>query len=248
MRLRAFLGSGLALIAVACGGSSGGNPGNPDGSGGSDGPAGDVDGLARDDAPPPDADPCGIDRNATITATLTTTADDEMRILVNGAIVDESVHVWSDPQQYTIEIFRYPHRKNVIALQASNRIAVNGLDRAVLADLSYVADGQKQAFATSASWKMHTTADPGWDTLAYDDGFWAPAVDVGAHGITPWNAVFSELAPDTTAHWLWSYAATGTAVSKVADETIYLRGTFYVGPDGVPSATDPVCGDENSRP
>ena len=249
MRPKARVESILALVGVAaaaCGGSSGGNPGNPDGAEGPDGPPV-VDGAPRIDASPPDADPCGIDRNATVNAVLTTTADDDMRVLVNGAIVDEAIHTWHEPQQYTIPIFRYPHRKNLIALEASNRIAVNGLDRAVLVDLTYEVEGVRHTVATTAEWKVHAEADPGWETLAYDDAFWTHAVDLGPHGIPPWNDVFGVLTPGTPARWLWTYAATGTAESKVAVETIYLRGTFYVGQDGVPSVTDPVCGGAPGR-
>src|SRR5688572_320282 len=67
------------------------------------------------------AAPCPIGIDATITATIKATTDDNYKLYVNGALIDDVARVWSSPQTYSnITLFRNPTRKNVIAIEGIN--------------------------------------------------------------------------------------------------------------------------------
>lgn len=206
-----------------------------DAPGAADAPAGAIDSV------PPDADRCPVGAEETVPATITLTADDNVRLLVNGAIVDEVPHPWNQAAQYTVPIFRHPRRRNLIALEGANVVGVDGLDRGVLLDLRYTVDGSTYRVVSGAGWRVSPALEAGWETLAFDDAAWEAPVVLGPHGMAPWNDVFGVLAPATAAEWLWTYAATALAADKPAAETIYLRRTFYLDVTGGPADVPPEC-------
>jgi hypothetical protein len=187
--------------------------------------------------PPPPAAQCPIADSATFTATMKLTTDDNYKVYVNGTLVDDVARVWSDPQTYSITLFRNPTRKNVIAVEGINTAKIDGLDRGVLVDIAYTEASVPRSIVSDTSWKISSTMVASWFDVAFDDSAWTAAVDEGAHGIAPWGMVFGT----SDAHWLWAFDSSGAASAKADVESVWLRKTFYVDLAGAPTSTPNAC-------
>ncbi len=206
------------------------SPGAPDANNASDTSTG-------TDAGADTAAPCPIGNDATITATLKATTDDNYKLYVNGTLIDDVARVWSSPQTYSnIQLFRNPTRKNVIAIEGINTANQGGLDRGVIVDLSYTVDATLQSVLTDATWKVGTSLTAGWFDIAFAETGWVAATVEAAHGDGPWGAILGT----STASWLWSYDS-AAAAAKPTNETIYLRKSFYIGLTGAPQDTPGTC-------
>jgi hypothetical protein len=199
-----------------------------------------------DAAPIADAGPCPVPLDATVSATMTITADDHFKLYVNGAIIDETARTWSSVQTYALTLFRHPTRKNVIAIEGINAAKIDGFDRGIVADLALSESvpgagtsnpSSPVRIVTDATWKVATTLAAGWNTVAFDDTAWNAATAQGTNGMGPWGAV---LGP-SSASWIWSYASSGSAASKTTTETIYVRKSFYFTRDLVVSTAPSAC-------
>jgi hypothetical protein len=182
-------------------------------------------------------EPCPFEAGATIRATIRTTTDDNYHLYVNGALIDDVERLWSQPQTYSVDLFRHPDRKNVIAIQGTNTLKIDGLDRGVLLDLSFGDGNAGQTVVTDTSWKLSTTLESEWFTLGFDDSSWLFATEEGTHGIAPYAAVLGT----SSAKWIWSYDANIPAGEKPALEQIWVRKTFYIDADGRVSDEPAVC-------
>ncbi len=213
------------------------------------------DARAEDDSSGP---VCPIDMNATVTATIKVTADDYLRLWVNGTLVDDKLTTWGTVDTRDVTLFRHPSRKNVIAVEARNAFNTGGYDRGLLLDLGFDAgadaapDSGVPGIVTDPTWKIvgthHDAGLPdgglpdgsagavGWFSPDFDDSAWFGPYDEGPHGMAPWGNVFGQ----SSARWLWSYDSS-TAASKPADEFVYFRKTFYLDVGGAPSDTPPGC-------
>jgi hypothetical protein len=195
-----------------------------------------------DDAPstfPPDPvrDACPIAHDATLSATLNITADDQYRLYVNGTLIDGTPRLWTFSQQYAVQLFRDPSRRNAIAIEATNTMKIDGLDRGVIVDLSVDTQGGEQILVTDSSWLISTKQVAGWTDPDFEAVGWASAVSEGPHGIRPWGSVF-----DTSdAQWIWSYDSDRASASKAELETIWLRRSFYLGVDGTIEDSPEEC-------
>ena len=180
---------------------------------------------------------CPFATDATISGTLRITTDDNFRLYVNGVLIDETPRLWSSPQTYTVNVFRHPSRKNVLAVEGINNAEIDGLDRGVIVDLSFDAGGGAQSVLTDATWKLSTTLATDWFAVDFVDTAWVAATDEGAHGIAPYGAILGT----SSARWLWSYDSNVSAASKPTTEQVWVRKTFYVGASGVVSANPAAC-------
>lgn len=186
------------------------------------------------DAPPaplpdaPDASTCTIPASATVPGRLVVTTDDNLSVWVNGVLVDSTNRVWSDPQSYDVTLKR--RGRNVIAVEGRNAFNAPGYDRGVLVDLRVpsLPDG---LIVSGASWKLDTELRVGWEQVDYSDGAWAAPVVLGPATMGPWGDVFANLAPGSTAEWIWSYDSS-TATSKPVTETVYVRRAFQFAAAG----------------
>lgn len=201
---------------------------------------------AEDAAPDAELPPCPVPEDATVAATLRVTTDDHFKVWVNGVLVDDAVRFWSQPQTYAVTLFRSPKKKNVLAIEGINAFNQGGLDRGVLADLVVAAPdggapdagdgGAVFALVTDTTWKLSKTVAEGWTGLAFDDAAWVAPTDEGAHGISPWGAVFGA----STARWIWSYDS-ATAVDKPQNESIHLRRGFWFDASGAVANAPGAC-------
>jgi hypothetical protein len=180
---------------------------------------------------------CPFAMDATVLGTLKITTDDNFRLYVNGALIDETPRVWSSPQTYMVNVFRHPSRKNVLAVHGLNNAEIDGLDRGVIVDLSFDAGAGAQSVLSDATWKLSTTLVTNWFEVAFDDTAWVAATDEGAHGISPWGMVLGT----SSARWLWSYDSNVPAASKPTTEEVWVRKAFYVSAAGTASATSSAC-------
>lgn len=198
-----------------------------------------------------------------VTGSIKVTADDYLRLWVNGVLIDDKVTTWNTVDTRTVSLFRHPQMKNVIAVEARNAFNQGGLDRGLLAHLSFetdagvppLGDGGLPSIVTDTSWKMAgenadgglpdsgvpdgSAADAGivgWFDPTFDDSTWRVPVDEVGHGGGPWGAVFGT----SHARWLWAYDS-ATAVSKPASEYVYFRKSFYFDNDGSLRDTAGVC-------
>ena len=126
-----------------------------------------------------DAAPCPIAEDATVDATLAMTVDDNFKLYVNGALIDDAPRVWSSPQSYAIKLFRNPSRKNVIAVEGINTQQIDGPDRGVIVDIEVTVDGTSGAVLSDASWKLSTTLEANWFDPSYPEVGWVAATEEG---------------------------------------------------------------------
>jgi hypothetical protein len=171
---------------------------------------------------------CGYNPDDGVEATLTISGDDEYKLWVDGELIDDVPHTWSEPQTYTVYLYLDPRQPNVIAVEATNRYAGGtGLDRAVAVGLTVHTPSGDARLVSDSAWRTSaTTPDTSWIGTSFDDSSWQAAVALANIGDPPWYLASGEgLAPD--AKWIWSYVPIGD--NKPTEETIYLRRTFYVG-------------------
>lgn len=214
-----------ALAAGACE-----NNELPEGSTGS----GDAGAAARDamiaDASGPDSgDECPIGFDDLITATLRVTADDDRRVVINGAVADElqPARIWSTITTKTVRLFRHPSRENVIAVDARNYLVIDGHDRGLLLDLTL--NGMSAPpLITDGRWRVHTGTVAGFEALDFNDRAWDLATEQVIHPGGIWGALFG----DSDARWLWIYDSAIPAIQKPMLETVALRRRFYISMNG----------------
>ncbi len=186
------------------------------------------------DVPP---GPCPIAFDDTVRGTLQVTADDQYRLYLTGRLIDDLPRLWSSPQQYSVQLFRHPSRRNAIAIEATNTLNQDGRDRGVLVDLRLTVDGQVRTLVTDTSWRLTTQLVAGWFDVDFTAPGWSTPVDEGAHPIGPWGPVFGT----STARWLWSFDSNRPAASKPIRETVWVRRAFYFGADGAIRDTPGPC-------
>jgi hypothetical protein len=90
---------------------------------------------------------------------------------------------------------------------------------------------------SDATFRFATTLAAGWFDVAFQDAAWSPAIDEGPHGMAPWGAVLGT----SSARWIWSFDANTPAAQKDAQETVYLRKTFYLDLAGAPTGAPGAC-------
>jgi hypothetical protein len=186
------------------------------------------------DAPPaplpdaPDASTCTIPADATVSGQLVVTADDHLSVWVNGELIDSTVRFWSEPQRYDVTLKR--RGRNVIAIEGRNAFNTAGYDRGVLVDLRVpsLPDG---LVVSGAGFKLDTELRVGWEQVDYNDGGWPAPVVLGPATMSPWGDVFANLAPGSTAEWMWSYDSS-TVTTKPVTETVYVRRAFQLAAPG----------------
>lgn len=205
---------------------------------------------------------CSIAFDATATAQIKVTADDYLKLWINGVLVDDKTTTWGTVDTKTVTLFRHPTRMNVIAIEAQNALNAGGFDRGLLVDMAGIdvdagvdagPDGGTSGIVSDLSWKIIGSSTdgglpdgglpdggapntPAWFEPTFDDAAWLGAVDEGPHGMSPWGAVFGT----SDARWLWSYDSSA-AVNKLAPETVYFRKVFYLDTAGNPSDTPLTC-------
>jgi hypothetical protein len=202
---------------------------------------------------------CSIGIDDMITASIRITADDHLTLWVNGQLVDDKTTTWGTVDTKTVTLFRHPSKKNVIAVDGTNAFNQAGIDRGLLAELSFgpdagtTADGGTIELVTDTAWKISWSSPDGgvpdgglpdggvagvaaWFDPAFNDSSWLPAFDEGAHGIGPWGNVFGT----SSAHWLWGYDSSSDP-SKPTNEDVYFRRTFYVSAAGTPQDAAGSC-------
>jgi hypothetical protein len=191
------------------------------------------------DAAPTDAGgaACPIGLDETFPATLRITTDDHFTLFVNGVLVDDTPRIWTQPQTYTLALFRHPARANVLAVAGLNTMRINGLDRAVVADLALALTSTPASVVTDTRWRVRELLEPDWWAVEHDDAAWGAAVDQGPHGSAPYFSVLGT----SSARLLWSYPANVPALDKPERETIYLRRRFYVTAAGEVSDVPTPC-------
>lgn len=208
---------------------------------------------------PPDTGSCPIGMDETVRATVKVTADDFLRLWVNGELVDDKASTWGTVDTREVTLFRHPTRKNIIAVEGRNAFNTGGFDRGLLLDLGFDAgadagmDGGIPGIVTDPTWKIIGTLTDGglpdgglpdggttgvvaWFAPDFDDSKWHDPVNEGPHGMSPWGPVFGT----SKARWLWSYDSS-IAPTKPADDLVYFRKVFYLDTAGVPSDTAPSC-------
>jgi len=190
--------------------------------------------------PPEAAAPCGVGVAATAPATLRITADNERKVYVNGALIDDAPHGWGDARSYNVTLFRHPKKLNVIAVEGINTSSQGGYDRGILAVLTSATDaGTSFSLVSDSSWKISPTLVTDWLAPTTSDAAWAAAFEQAPNGSSPWGAI-SDI--PTSAKWLWTYDSS-TAVTKADNEHVYARRSFYFAIDGSLSATPATCAD-----
>src|SRR5205823_4210808 len=136
-----------------------------------------------------------------------------------------------------IRLLRNPSRKNVIAVEGINTQQIDGPDRGVIVDLKVTGDAGTGGVLSDASWKLSTTFAPAWFDPSSSDIGWVAATEEGPHGMPPWGNVLGT----SSAKWIWWYDSNKPAAEKIAQETIYVRKTFYFDMTGAVVGSPSAC-------
>lgn len=211
------------------GGSSTEDGGTSDGGAGLDG--GRTDGGTHEDGGAVDAGPpCPIPWDATVTATLSITADDSRRVWFNGIHGESTTNQWTQPTRFSLSLFRHPQRRNVITVHATNLQNQPGFDRGLLADVRL----GNSVVVTDERWKQRGGNDGGWHindaswlNPNFDDSQWGDSVEQATNGSAPWGRINLV---NTNAMWIWPWNSQGTL--KPVFEPVFFRRTLYVDMNG----------------
>lgn len=204
---------------------------------------GNVDGNIQEDGShadvSEDVDPlCAtINGDATFTAKVKITTDDECEVFVNGVNVGKTTN-WGSPVTIDLSFFLHPAKKNVIAVRAANKWSQNGNDRGLIGEVIAEIDGESTSIVvTDSSWKVSGEEKANWTEMTFDDSNWIAATEIANHGDSPWGALFGT----SSAKWIWGAAVPVSTGDKPNEETIYARKTFYFSIDGTSTSGVPAC-------
>lgn len=236
----------VAALAFACGDSESTSApstlpeaGSPD----RNAPASDSGNPTQPDAQTNDAadsavSTCPIANDATVAAQIKVSVDDQFKLYVNGTLMREFTGTWNNVQTIDVTLNRNPTKKNVIAVEAINTAKISGLDRMLVAELTYTIDTTVHTIITDATWTSGTTLTTGWEALDFAETGWAAATVEGVNGDSPYSTILGS----SVAKYLWSYDSAQVDVGTKPDmETVYFRKTFYIGQAGAPQATPGTC-------
>lgn len=193
-----------------------------------------VDQAAILDVGPDASAPCPIDFAATVEARLRFSADDDRRLLVNEAMIDDlqPARTWGSAGDVTAPLYRHPARPNVIAVEVRNYQRQGGVDRGLLFQVTT----SSATLVSDARWRVSTSSSAGWTTAAFDDSAWTVAAEQVQHPGSPYGALLGSSA----AWWIWLYDSAIEA-NKPVTENMWVRRVFYVLVDGTFSDTPGSC-------
>jgi hypothetical protein len=180
---------------------------------------------------------CAIGLDATFTATIRITTDDNFRLFVNGTLIDDTPRVWTEVQTYSVQLFQHPSKRNTIAIEGTNVENTSGPDRGIIADTRFAFGSIEDMVVTNTSWRLSTSLESGWTEVGFDASGWRFALSEGPHGMAPWGALLGQ----SSAEWLWSYDSNQPADAKVVGETVYVRRDFYIDRTGHVSDVPQAC-------
>lgn len=182
--------------------------------------------------------PCPIGIDDTFEATLRVSADDDRRVFVNEAMVDDFVpsRTWGTITTVQVSLFRHPSRANVVAVHAENYVEIDGLDRGVLLDVVPTST-TISTLITDASWRVSSATVADFQMVGFDDSAWAFATEEVMHPGGVYGALFGA----SNAWWIWLYDAAIPASQKPALETMLARRRFYVHMNGQISTAPGSC-------
>jgi len=240
-------GSGGTAGSAGSGGSAGsagssGSGGNDAGSDASMDAAGDATSDVTADTPVDtavDADPAcrTIPVDATFTAHLQITADNECEVFVNGTSVG-TTNNWGAAVTIDVSLYLHPGRKNAIAVRGTNTSSQGGNDRGIIGHITIDSEGGRTPLVyTDASWLVAKTEQTGWTAVDFDDSTWTAAVEIASNGDPPWGTTLST----NLAKWIWSALVPASTNDKPNLETAYARREFYMAPSGTTITSGPGC-------
>ncbi|KAJ4472097.1 hypothetical protein J3R30DRAFT_3407605 [Lentinula aciculospora] len=132
-------------------------------------------------------------RSRAVCVTFAIAADDTYTVWVNGVEIGDNIRKAGDPagsafRELDIYSVSLSHVKNVIAVNATNVVSVDGV---ILTGIVRYEDGSQTAFVTDASWLTAGNIPPPdkFQDVGYDDSRWAHAAVIGPVGTQPWGAL-----------------------------------------------------------
>jgi hypothetical protein len=175
--------------------------------------------------------------DATFTAHLQITADNECEVFVNGTSVG-TTNNWGVAVTIDVTLFLHPGRKNAIAVRGTNTSSQAGNDRGIIGHITIDSDaGRMPLVYTDSSWRVAGTEQTGWTAVDFNDSVWTAAVEIASNGDPPWGTTLST----NSAKWIWSALVPASTNDKPNLETAYARRVFYVAPGGTTVTSGPGC-------
>jgi len=175
--------------------------------------------------------------DATLTAHLQITADNECEVFVNSVSAGTTTN-WGSPVTLDVSLFIHPGRRNVVAIRGTNTSSQDGNDRGIIGALKVgTTDNETELLVTDAAWRSSTTEVLGWTDLGFDDSAWPFATVIADNGAPPWGTLLAT----PSAKWLWTAPIPVSTADKLNVETAYVRREFYFGFNGTDLATAPGC-------
>jgi len=218
-----------AAASLSAAGEAGATPSA--GAGGATGAAGEA-GSA-----PVDPRCAEIPLDATLTAHLQITADNECEVFVNSVSAGTTAN-WGSPVTLDVSLFIHPGRRNVVAIRGTNTSSQGGNDRGIIGALKVGTSGNEtELLVTDGAWRSSTTEITGWTDLGFDDSAWPFATVIADNGAPPWGTLLAT----PSAKWLWTAPIPVSTADKPNLETAYVRREFYFGFNGTDLSTTPGC-------
>ncbi len=143
---------------------------------------------------------------------ISLSADNGYELYINGE------YMGSDGTWENAETYYYISRqveKNVIAIKCNN----NDMTAGIVAEIAVGED----KYVSNETWKVTTSYQEGWETLAFNDNLWSNATSYGLHGTAdPWAQYgnVDGISHDSGVAWIWSS-------NNEVDSEVYLR--FIIG-------------------
>jgi hypothetical protein len=119
-------------------------------------------------------------------AVLQIAADDRFTVWLNGTQVGMG-DSWEKPGRFEVGALLRAGA-NVLAVKAENLPApVSANPAGLIASVAVIAEGVALAVRSDASWKAAKSAEPEWQSSAFDDSHWPPALVAAPYGSGPWH-------------------------------------------------------------
>ncbi|GAW05476.1 lectin [Lentinula edodes] len=132
-------------------------------------------------------------RSRAVCVTFAIAADDAYTVWVNGVEIGDNIRKGGDPggsafRELDIYSVSLSHTKNVIAVNATNVVSVDGV---ILTGVVQYEDGSQVTFVTDASWLTAGNIPPPdrFQLIDFDDSNWAHVAIIGPVGTQPWGVL-----------------------------------------------------------
>ncbi|MBI1871608.1 MAG: S8 family serine peptidase [Chlamydiae bacterium] len=164
----------------------------------------------------------------TLNAKINITADNVFEAWMDGQSLGSGDSWWL-PKTYIATV----KTGTLFAIHGINQGGPGGLS----ALITYIDDnGKRRSIGTDSSWKGSLFQETNWEKKSFDDGHWAPSLELYGLGSGPWgySGMLNQMSSTDAAHsWIWGSLDTEKNIHFYTRKTIpeLPNATIYVTAD-----------------